>query len=133
MNRYTYKAQRKDKHGWVTGNLIYNISTDKYFIDYSIIEDISSTIREFDKYNYGLHLFVAEINPSTLCQCTGLRNIFEHDLVKYKDEKEIYKVVWYEQGYWGLKGEGPRNEEMLCYADIFDSLELIGNKFDKEG
>ena len=125
MDRYTYKAKRKDNNEWVYGCLNYT-PTEKPNYEF-IIAGIT-------KDSWGNYY---EIIPKTLCQCTGLQDFFEHDLVKYKNEETIYEIVWFEKEcYFGLKAFntscGTRENEMLYYEDIFKYLEKIGNKFDKE-
>ena len=112
MNRYTFKAKRKDTGEWVYG---YYVMMNEYETIYDFCGEINTII------------------PKTLCQCTGLENFYEHDLVKYEDEDEIYEIIWFDEDcYFGLKGKGNRDTEMLYYKDIFKYLKLLGNKFDKE-
>lgn len=82
---------------------------------------------------------VYEIDPSTICQCTGLndksgRRIFENDIlsghidVEFPEDETRKRVVWHENG-WSTNGPGCDYYEEL---DDFDSenFEVIGNMID---
>ena len=85
---------------------------------------------------------VYEIDPSTICQCTGLndksgRRIFENDIlsghidVEFPEDETRKRVVWHENG-WCTNGPGCDYYEEL---DDFDSenFEVIGNMIDNPG
>lgn len=82
---------------------------------------------------------VYEIDPSTICQCTGLndksgRRIFENDIlsghidVEFPEDETRKCVVWHENG-WCTNETGCDYYEEL---DDFDSenFEVIGNIID---
>ena len=82
---------------------------------------------------------VYEIDPSTICQCTGLndksgRRIFENDIlsghidVEFPEDETRKCVVWHENG-WCTNEPGCDYYEEL---DDFDSenFEVIGNIID---
>ena len=130
-DRYLYRAKRKDNGEWVEGHLITDEQNkDKYFIGYVFGTDDDGTPHDFD---------VVAVDPSTICQCTGLKDkneklIFENDVVKgkyYNNGKshrhigqvkyiyEAYKVVGVKQ-YTGY------------HAHLDGSYEVIGNIFDNK-
>ena len=80
--RYLFRAKRKDSGEWVFGGLSYCEKTGAYFI----------TNMGKDHISYiGYH---QEVNPDTICQCTGLKDksgklIWENDIVSCKHEKYI--------------------------------------------
>ena len=130
-DRYLYRAKRADNVEWVEGHLITDEQNkDKYFIGYVFGTDDDGTPHDFD---------VVAVDPSTICQCTGLKDkngklIWENDVVKgkyYDNGKshrhigqvkyiyEAYKVVGVKQ-YTGY------------HAHLDGSYEVIGNIFDNK-
>lgn len=123
-DRYLFKAKRVDNGEWVVGSLI-SMPYGGYMID-----------RVADSRR-----FRVMINPSTICQCTGLKDkngklIWENDIVRDK-EGNCYKAFWqnnYYQFSW------------ICVkSDIFQigtkwdlyiwrsyEIEIIGNVFDNK-
>ena len=72
-NRYLYRAKRIDNDEWTYGYL-YGIWERKY-----ILWGMTNNVPD-----------MTEVEPSTICQCTGLRDedgkkIFEGDIVGYID------------------------------------------------
>ncbi len=80
-NRYLYRAKIKynkayveDAEKWVVGNLII----DKNFS--------GSTLYRIRPLKYA-QAFAFEVNESTICQCTGRQDEWEHDIFQYDDER----------------------------------------------
>jgi uncharacterized phage protein (TIGR01671 family) len=123
--RYLFKAKRVDNGEWVVGGLVrYGFNgKEKYYI----VPD------------YASDLYAIEIDPNTICRCTGSKDkngilIWENDIVKYK-HGNFYKAFWqnnYYQFSW------------ICIkSDVFSigakwnlwsfksfEIEVIGNIFD---
>ena len=123
-DRYLFKAKRIDNGEWVQGYL-FGIWEKRYIL-WGMTNDIPNMI---------------EVAPSTICQCTGLKDkngklIWENDIVKDK-HGNFYKAFWqdnYYQFFW------------ICVkSDIFSigakwdlwsfksfEIEVIGNIFDNK-
>ena len=101
-DRYLYRAKRKSDKKWIYGNLI---QTDDgvYIIQNYVPQHL------IGKY---------EVDPSTICQCTGLRDkngklILENDVVDFLGHKG---KVMYECGSFGI-----------AYRDYIDWEEIEAN------
>lgn len=123
--RYLSKAKRISDGEWVVGYIIRygHTGEEKYYIVPSYASD----------------LYAIEVDPSTICRCTGLNDknsnlIWENDIMvahlnkSYPDDKTYQKVIWYESGFHS-KVKGSEDIEPI---DRFDQewFEVIGNIFD---
>ena len=123
-DRYLYRAKRKNCRGltkemwWVEGYL-YGIWERRYIL-WGMTNDVPNMV---------------EVDPSTICQCTGLEDnngklIWENDIVKHdfgKDQIDVQlAIVKYDSKYacYQIK---PIYDWMYC--DKSD-CEVIGNIFD---
>lgn len=80
-----------------------------------------------------------EVDPSTICQCTGLKDddgtlIFENDIVKDKNGN-LYKAFWQDNYYqfsWiCIKSNSlPVGAKWDFYSIKSFEIEVIGNNFD---
>lgn len=143
MREILFKAKRIDNGEWVEGYYIYHIKrTPCVFGDSVKPEDEQHVIMKdgFSDWNMPRDTVHYDIDPSTLCQYTGLtdkngRKIWENDIVKH------YNVPWeptqFTKGviYWN--GENLRYERSSEYtpekpATVNSSCvyEVIGNSFD---
>ena len=84
-DRYLYRAKRIDNGELVEGFLIFE--KDRAFIAHRVCEVMNSYSKTGEEYGFGNFI---EVYPSTICQCTGLKDedgkkIFEGDIVGYID------------------------------------------------
>lgn len=127
MRQIKYKAKRLDGKGWVEGSLLRSTAGIKkraYIVDnFSSMSDYS----------------VIGIDPSTVCQFTGLKDckgneIWEHDLLQSQETKAIYEVVWYEDGGFVIKDSVGGGHLLNFLGSILSvyKFKVVGNKYDKE-
>lgn len=135
LDRYLFKAKRKDDGEWVIGNRIDDGVTGQVFI-----HAVGNSVNESDKVGEeGCLQFVAfEVAPATICQCTGLKDkngnlIWENDIVMtvYDGNEHIYQVVWDESELDFKATNGKENyESNFEYLPCCDEIEILGNCFD---
>lgn len=79
-------------------------------------------------------LYGHDIDKSTICQCTGLRDkngklIWENDIVWDSDERAFYEIIWNQEDMcWNVEdADGHKSEFEECYGS---TIEVNGNRFD---
>ena len=121
-DRYLYSAKRTDNGEWVEGYL------------FRLSENHPPFIMLIDRYGES-----HEIDPSTICQCTGLKDkngnlIWENDIMvanlddSFPEDTTYSRVVWNNNGFC-TKEQG---SEDISPLDKFDQeyFEVCGNLFD---
>lgn len=140
-DRYLFKAKRIDwrefpeKEQWIIG--YYVLGFNEYEQPVHLIFEPTSMF-----FSHGETDGWTEIDPSTICQCTGLKDrngrlIWENDIC---DRKEEYpEIVKYNNGDWTLDYSYLKGKESgYCYCNLgFYALErkcveVIGNIFDNK-
>ena len=136
-DRYLFRGKRKDNGKWVEGYLVQPVESSYIVVPYKY-----STI-------FGEESVIVEIDPLTICQCTGLKDkngnlIWENDIIKFKaynferlKETTISQIKWCDDlcalsfvvNKYGdrstlgnLKGF---NQEAEVIGNIFDNPELL--------
>lgn len=121
-NRYFYRGKRIDNGKWEQGYL-YGIWERRYIL-WGMTNDIPDMV---------------EVDPSTICQCTGLKDkngklIWENDIIK-DDNGNFYKVYW-QKNYYQFSLICTKSEKLpigakwnLWSIKSFE-IEVIGSVFD---
>lgn len=130
-DRYLFKAQRINNGLWITGNRIDDGVTGQVFIHPG-----DDSVNESNKVGEDgcLRLVACEVEPSTVCECTGLTDkddtlIWENDIVEILSKDGRFVIEWSDtEAKWQMHNfeEG--------YTVDFDNywsheVEVISNKF----
>ena len=112
-DRYLYRAKRTDNGEWVEGFLMDDNYINTPFND----NDVGG---RFDD--------PVEVDPSTICQCTGRNDEWEHDIFQYDDERyEIqfceYSLTWEAVSVFSSESIGLGEFSPSEYARIGNSID----------
>ena len=119
-----FKAKRLDNGEWIIGS----------FVVMKIPALSKTTIGIVAAGGATLH----EIDPSTVCQFTGLKDmngveVFENDIVKAVDWEETICNVEYKDYGFCLCDKSFRDGVMPLFVAVGNcDIYVVGNKFDKE-
>lgn len=123
-DRYLYKAKRLDNGEWVFGDLVHSV----YKIGDTCVGQYGNEV--------GMH----EVDQSTICQCTGLKDkngklIWENDIIECKDGKHNFQtqIEWdaYSAGFIFQDTETSAVElDAITANGLYSESKVIGNIFD---
>lgn len=122
-DRYLFRAKRKNwkqlpKEMWWVEGYLYGIWERRYIL-WGMINDVPNMV---------------EVDPSTICQCTGLKDkngnlIWENDVVRIKYDDDFSEVGWIKYSNCGVRYNFAFGTEIYSIDDSCD-IEVIGNIFD---
>lgn len=120
-----FKAKRLDGKGWVCG-YFYEENGNTYII------------KNRQKESMLNRNITYQVDPSTICQFTGLKDckgneLYEHDVIKNYPFIPS-EIVWSEElsGYYLKHANGKIEGQPLGYYLSLGKFIVVGNKFDKE-
>lgn len=133
-DRYLFKAKRLDNGEWVQG-VPFEIERKQVIL----IKDNENLLRVhyLEENMWTAEIYAIEVDPSTICQCTGLKDendklIWENDIVKINNSKvnvlitfrdfEIICTIPNEKYY---KHRLEYDTEYEVIGNIFDNKELL--------
>lgn len=115
-DRYLFKAKRVDDGDWLVGYVVKYGYTgkEKYYIVPSYASD----------------LYAIEVDPSTICQCTGLKDkngnlIWENDIVNAVSSNSVGEPICVDGIVVNVT-----DYNLMLNLYYSDELECVGNKFD---
>jgi uncharacterized phage protein (TIGR01671 family) len=119
-----FKAKRLDGKGWVCG-YFYEENDNTYIIENRQKESMLNRNITY------------EVDPSTICQFTGLKDkegneLYEHDVIKNYPFIPS-EIVWSEElsGYYLKHANGKIEGKPLGHYLSLGKFIVVGNKFDK--
>ncbi|MGN0271440.1 MAG: YopX family protein [Lachnospiraceae bacterium] len=129
-DRYLYRAKRTDNGEWVEG--FYVNAIEEHGNGERTAEIVAlDAMRTFDGISPTLM-----IDPSTICQCTGLKDkngklIWENDIVKINGV--VYICFWNKSNFeWGFKNNAEdfgvayvSSDEINVIGSVIDNPELL--------
>ena len=124
-DRYLFRAKRIDNGEWVEGCLLV-LDDETYRIATSCLQGDAEQLLEVCAY---------EVDPSTICQCTGLKDkngnlVWENDITLRTSVTGTHKgkIIYSSDGSFCQNDFETTFENLLIHSDSY--FEVIGNIFD---
>lgn len=126
-DRYLFKAKRLDNGEWARGSYLYDYGRNIHYIFANEIvcpNCINDCRKEFSLQDY-------EVDPSTICQCTGLKDkngklVWENDIVKYDWGGTRIDFIEYQPPIFTYSKSMRWNlQQDEVIGNIFDNPELL--------
>lgn len=133
-DRYLFRAKRTDNGELIEGFLIFE--KDRAFIAHRVCEVMNSYSKAGEEYSFGNFI---EVDPATICHCTGLKRFFEKDIVKRTDihvvgepsigiieydvENTAFVIHWIDKEKYSPMY--PWKDRIKVIGNIFDNPELL--------
>lgn len=133
-DRYLFRGKKTDNREWVIGNLIHTFTGTPHIVT---------------QYDHIMNFIaINEIDPTTICQCTGLKNengklIWENDIVKRTDKPKAgeptigiieydianaaFLIRWIDSPNYSPMF--PWKERIEVIGNIFDNRDLLEKEF----
>lgn len=111
-SRYLFRGKRTDTGEWVEGDMVH-----------SVYKKGDVCVGQYDT-GIGMH----PVDPNTICQCIGYKNIYERDIFQCDDS--IYVIVWSDDDLcWEAL---PVNSlESIALGEFYlREIDIIGNEID---
>mgnify|MGYP000033073951 CR=1 FL=1 len=120
-----FKAKRKDNGEWVQG-VPFEIEGKTVIL----ISDNENILRVhyLEENMWEADIYAVEVDPTTICQCTGYEGIYEKDIFQCDDER--YVIEWCDYSlYWEAQAIG--SPESISLGEFGpDEIVVIGNAID---
>lgn len=133
-DRYLFKAKELDDGEWVQGYYVKGLDVFENCEEAHIIFEPNTMF-----YSSGETDGWYKVDPSTICQCTGLRDkngklIWENDIMvahlddAYPEDETYIRIMWHRSGFCSKE----KGSEDITPVDKFDQehFEVCGNIFD---
>lgn len=125
-----FKAKRLDGKGWVEGSLIRSTTGIK---ERAYIVDNFSSMSDYS---------VIGVDPSTVCQFTGLKDcegkeVWEGDILHNINSLNQYTIMYSDFGAFFMRKNGTKDLDIYLFQlikkyECIILFEVVGNKFDKK-
>lgn len=123
-----FKAKRLDGKGWVEGSLIRSTTGIK---ERAYIVDNFSSMSDYS---------VIGVDPSTVCQFTGLKDcegkeVWEGDILHNINSLNQYTIMYSDFGAFFMRKNGTKDLDIYLFQlikkyECIILFEVVGNKFD---